>query len=294
AFKPFVYAAALDSERFTPATLVDDSPVVFDGWMPRNFDGEYRGPIRLREALANSVNAVAAKVANDIGIESVSVLATKMGISTPLENDLSLALGSSVVLPVDLASAYCGIANGGRRVAPRYVLQEGDIPAPEEEGEQVLRSEVAFLLTSMMQSVVSDGTARMALRLGRPAAGKTGTTNKQKDAWFAGFTPQMVAVVWVGFDAPRSLGSKETGARAALPIWLNFMRNALRGTPKRPFTQPPGVVVERIDPASGLLAGDDTLDAIEEFFVAGTEPKKRASAPDSINPDTILMGTDIP
>ena len=217
-----------------------------------------------------------------------------LGITTPLGKDLSLALGTSEVRVIDLATAYCGLANGGLRVEPQYILRIGDEAPKRPPPKRVLRPEVAYVLTSMMQSVVQQGTAQRARRLRRPVAGKTGTTNDQHDAWFAGFTPQLVAVVWVGFDTPRRLGRHETGGRAALPIWVRFMRKALRGRPKRPFRQPPGVVVQRIDQVSGLLAPEGATDVLEEVFVAGTEPKEAAPQPDQVNPDTILMTPDIP
>lgn len=289
-FKPIVYAAALDSGRYTPATIVDDAPVVLGKWSPKNFEGTYRGPIRLRVALAHSVNTVAARLIHQIGVEPVRQLAGRLGISSELGKDMSLALGSSAVLPIDLATAYAGLANGGKRVQPNFILQLGKQKVARTPPVQVLRAPVAYVLASMMQSVVREGTARRARSLGRPVAGKTGTTNSSKDAWFAGFTPRLVAVVWVGFDRPRPIGRHETGGRAALPIWLSFMRQALRGQPKRPFRQPPGIVVQRIDPKTGLLAPSGAADALEEVFVAGTQPKETAPAPDQVDPSTILMG----
>jgi penicillin-binding protein 1A len=293
AFKPFVYGAALASRKFTPATIVDDAPVVLGGWTPRNFDGTYRGPMRLRQALAFSINSVAARVMDAVGVDPVRELAASMGIASPLGKDLSLALGTSEVLPIELATAYCAIANGGQRVQPRYITRIGKQAVEPPQTPRVLSPEVAFVLTSMMQSVVREGTARRARRLRRPVAGKTGTTNGHRDAWFAGFSPQLVAVVWVGFDSPRGLGRGETGGRAALPIWVHFMRQALRGKPKLPFSQPPGVVVQRIDPESGLLAAPGG-EAIEEVFIQGTEPTETATTPDQVDPGTILMDPGIP
>jgi penicillin-binding protein 1A len=294
AFKPFVYGAALDSGKFTAASIVDDAPVVIGGWEPRNFEGTYRGPVRLRLGLAHSINTVAARVIDTVGVEPVRKLATDLGISTPLGEDLSLALGTSEVRPIDLATAYSAFANGGVRVEPLYILRIGAEAVQRPEPRQVLRPEVAFVLTSLMQSVVQEGTATRARQLRRPVAGKTGTTNALKDAWFAGFTPQLVAVVWVGFDEPRSLGRHETGGRAALPIWVRFAKEALKGRPKLPFKQPAGVVVQRIDPTTGLLAPEGATDVVEEVFIEGTEPKETAPAPDQVNPDTILMNPDLP
>jgi penicillin-binding protein 1A len=231
---------------------------------------------------------------DDVGVEPVKKLATELGITTPMGDDLSLALGTSEVLPIDLATAYCAIANGGKRVEPRYILRVGKELVTQPEPVEALRPEVAYVLTSMMESVVGEGTARRARRLRRPVAGKTGTTNDQKDAWFAGFTPQMVAVVWVGFDKPRRLGRHETGSRAALPIWVRFMKGALKGRPRLPFRQPPGVVVQRIDPETGLIAPAGATDVLEEVFVEGTAPTEVAPQQDQVNPDTILMTPDVP
>jgi penicillin-binding protein 1A len=293
-FKPFVYATALASGKYTPATIVDDAPVVYGGWSPKNFDKRYRGPLRLRVALAHSVNTVAARLIHSTGVEAVRQLAGRLGISSELGKDLSLSLGTSSVLPLELATAYAAIANGGKRVTPTFILSVGKQPMKRPPAPQVLPPALAYVLASMMQSVVREGTARRARRLGRPVAGKTGTTNNYKDAWFAGFTPQLVTVVWVGFDRPRKLGRLETGGRAALPIWVRFMRRALRGKPKLPFRQPKGVVVQRIDPRTGLLAPVGAADAIEEVFVAGSEPKQTAPTPDQVDPSTILMGGGVP
>jgi len=296
AFKPFIYAAALDSGKFTAASVLDDTPVVFGKWEPKNYDGVFRGPVRLRQALTFSINTVTAKLLEAIKLDPVQRLATGLGIALPPASklDLTLALGSSSVRPLDLAVAYAALANGGRRVAPRYILRVGNQPVKRPEPRQALRPELAFLVSSLMQSVVQEGTGRRALRLGRPIAGKTGTTNDQKDAWFVGFTPQLVAVVWVGFDTPRPLGRGETGGQAALPIWVRFMQKALRGKPKLPFKQPPGVVVQRIDPESGLLAPEGATDVLEEYFLQGTEPKETAKPPDQVNPGTILMNPGVP
>jgi len=288
-FKPLVYAAALASRKYTAATIINDAPVVLGGWVPKNFDGRYRGPMRLRQALAHSVNSVAAQLLDNIGVGPVRKLARDMGITSELGKELSLSLGTSEVRPIELATAYCAIANGGKRVSPRYIRRIGKEAVKMAEPTQVLNPDVAYVLTSMMQSVVQEGTARRARRLRRPAAGKTGTTNKQRDAWFAGFTPGLVAVVWVGFDDPRGLGRGETGSRAALPIWVRMMQQALKHKPRRPFTQPPGVVVERIDPESGLLAPSGATDVLEEYFIQGTAPTETARPPDQVDPSTILM-----
>jgi len=292
AFKPFVYAAALESRKFTAATVVDDAPVVIGGWQPKNFGGQYRGPMRLRQALALSVNSVAAKLIDRVGVEPVRKLARAAGIASKLGHDLSLALGSSEVTPLELATAYCTLANGGNRIQPRMVLRMGKEAEPAATPRRVLSAAADYVLVSMMQSVVQEGTARRARRLRRPVAGKTGTTNQQKDAWFAGFTPRLVVVVWVGFDTPKPMGRGETGGRAALPIWLRFMQRALKGKPRLPFKQPPGVVVQRIDPETGLLTPPGATEVLDEVFIQGTAPTETAIPHDQVDPGTILMGTD--
>ncbi len=294
AFKPFIYASALDSGKLTAATVIEDTPVVFGNWEPKNYDGIFRGPVRVRQALTFSVNTVTARILDTVKVEPVRKLAAATGITSPLGKDLSLALGTSEVRPLELATAYAAFANGGQRVEPVLILKLGSQPLKRPEPQPALRPEVAFLTTSLMQSVILEGTGRAAARLGRPVAGKTGTTNDQKDAWFAGFTPQLVAVTWVGFDSPRPLGKHETGSQAALPIWVRFMQRALRGKPKLPFKQPPGVAVQRIDPATGLLAPEGASDVLEEYFLQGTEPKETARPPDQVSPDAILMNPTAP
>ena len=294
-FKPFVYGAALESGRFTAASMVIDAPKQMGKKEVRNFARSYRGSIRLRTALTHSVNTVAVRLFEQVGADAVVAFARKLGVQSDFpERGYTLALGNVGVRPVDMCRAYAALANGGRRVEPHFVLKYGREQVSRSRPEGALKPEVAYVLTSMMTSVVQEGTARRARRLGRPVAGKTGTTNQSKNAWFVGFTPQVAAAVWVGFDRESGLGNGETGGRAALPIWVDFMRRALSGRPKRPFPQPPGVVVERIDPKSGLLAAADAADAIEEVFVAGTEPKESAPAPGAVDPNTILMGPSTP
>ncbi|MCB9555479.1 MAG: PBP1A family penicillin-binding protein [Deltaproteobacteria bacterium] len=293
-FKPFVYAAALQSKRYTPATIVEDAHFVVEGWSPKNFDNDYLGPLRLRVALARSRNTVAGRLIKAVGIEPVKQIAQSLGISSPLSDDLSLSLGSSSVSVLEMAAAYAAIANGGSYHAPNFIARIGDDEVKRPPAHEALPPALAFVLTSMMQSVVREGTAQRARGLGRAIAGKTGTTNDQKDAWFVGFTPQICAAVWVGFDRPRTLGRKETGAHAALPIWVRFMREVLKGTAKLAFPQPAGVVVERIDPDTGLLARPDQPNAIEEVFIDGTQPKQQALRPNDVDPNTILMGPGVP
>ncbi|HET6583590.1 MAG TPA: penicillin-binding transpeptidase domain-containing protein, partial [Nannocystaceae bacterium] len=282
AFKPFVYGAALQSRQFTAATLVSDSPEIYEKWRPTNFEADvYRGDIRLREALAQSVNTIAIKLLDRLGMEAVHAFARAAGIQSPLPNDLSLALGTGEVTPLELASGYLTIARGGSRLDPAMIrtieLPDGTVITPERAQSEAFGSDVAYVLTTMMQTVVQAGTGTKAKALGRPVAGKTGTSAEHHDAWFAGFTPRTVAVTWVGFDRPRPLGKSETGGRAAIPIWLAAMQ-AAETAPALAFQAPASVTVRRIDTVSGLLAPPDATDlkTLDEVFIAGTEPVDEA------------------
>lgn len=292
-FKPFVYGSALASEQFTAATLVEDSPEIYEKWKPTNFEGDvYRGEIRLRVALTHSINTIAIKLLDTVGIEAVHAFARAAGIEAPLTDNLSLALGVSEITPYDLMSGYLTLARGGSRIEPT-VIQRIDIAGgepwvPDRSVVQALREDIVFVLTSMMASVVQEGTGARAKALKRPAAGKTGTSAEHRDGWFAGFTPRTVAVAWVGFDTPRPLGRSETGGRAALPIWLTAMEAAEADKPPLSFTPPASVLVRTIDKRTGLLAPEPVIGAegavieadpeelLEEFFVAGTEPVEHA------------------
>jgi penicillin-binding protein 1A len=283
-FKPFVYGAALETRELTAASIVSDSPEIYEKWRPTNFQRDkYRGDIRLRVALTHSVNTVAIKLADRIGIDKVIAFARAAGIESSLPQNLSLALGTGEVTPFELARAYLTLARGGNRIEPRFISEvtvAGRTDwVPDRSSAQTLSEDVVFILTSMMQSVVEHGTATKAKALKRPIAGKTGTSGDFHDAWFAGFTPRRVAVAWVGFDRPRRIGKGETGAKAALPIWIDVMRAAESGEPLS-FTPPPSVSVRLVDAASGLLTplGDETgqRKSLEEFFIAGTEPLDEA------------------
>ena len=279
-FKPVVYGLGLETRRYTPATLVDVNPEVFEGkYAPSNYEG-WTGlePLRLREALANSVNLVAVRVLRDLGPAEVVSFARNLGVTSKLQPDLSLALGAYELHPAELADVYAVFASGGiaapARLVTRIVGPDGvevKLPAPRET-KRVMSPEGAYLTTSLLTSVVDHGTAARAKVLGRPVAGKTGTTNDAKDAWFAGFSTEVVAVVWVGYDDGKPLGS-ETGGSAALPAWIDFMRAAHAGRPATDFPRPDGIVDLRIDKATGLLAPEGASDALAEVFAQGTEPK---------------------
>ena len=292
-FKPFVYGAALASEQFTAATLVEDSPEIYEKWKPTNFEGDvYRGEIRLRVALTHSINTIAIKLLDTVGLEAAKSFAQAAGIDGELTDNLSLALGVSELTPFDLMSGYLTLARGGSRIEPAVILRidiaGGEPWLPDRAVVQGLRDDVVFVLTSMMTSVVQEGTGRGAKALKRPAAGKTGTSAEHRDGWFAGFTPRTVAVAWVGFDRPRPLGRGETGGRAALPIWLYAMQAAESGKPPLSFDPPASVLVRTIDKRTGLLAPEPVMGAdgavlegdpeelMEEYFVAGTEPVEHA------------------
>lgn len=296
AFKPIVYTAALATKNYTPASLLSDAPEVFRLWKPRNAGRrEFIGPVRLRTALAKSLNTVAIKLLSEVGIKTVHETAKKMGIKSRLTADLSLALGSSGVTVLEITNAMTTLAAGGLYEEPVFILRIGDRSMSEDKTKKrVLDQNVAYVVTDMMTSVIKEGTGARAAALKRPAAGKTGTTNNSRDGWFLGFTPQLVAGVWVGFDDyQESLGPGESGGRTALPIWLDFMKEALHGMPVEEFVQPQGVVVRRIDPKSGLLATADMKHAVSEVFVEGTDPKETASSGEEVNPeDLFLLGND--
>jgi penicillin-binding protein 1A len=295
-FKPIVYALGIQRRVFTPATLVLDAPAVYDEWKPRNFETwRHEGAVRLRVGLARSINLVAVRVIDRLGADAVIDFARKLGITTELEPSLGLALGASDVRPVELVNAYATFAAGGRWAPHRIVTaiegpdgQPVALPAPEAPRQPMTPAE-AYVVTSMLQSVVTDGTAKEARKLERPVAGKTGTSNQARDAWFVGYTPNVVAGVWVGFDDRRPVGRRETGGRSALPIWMDVVRAAEKDRPVLDFPLPSGVTTERIDPESGLLAYDGMEGAMEEVFLTGTAPTERVRPPDVADPDTFLM-----
>jgi len=295
AFKPFVYLEAIRSRRYTPATVLDDAPEIQGDWRPKNSSGdELAGAVSMRDALARSLNLPAVKLIGDVGAEQVANGAKRMGIDSELEAVASLALGTSVVTPLELTGAYATLASGGIRHRPwivkRLIGPDGrEVPLVGRSGEQVLAAEEAYLATSLLESVVAYGTGKQARALGRPAAGKTGTTDDARDAWFVGYTPDLVATAWVGFDDMQPLGRKEYGGRAALPIWLDFMKRAHRDKLKREFARPEGIVTVRIDPASGLRAYEGMEGAVDEVFIEGTEPTDEALPPDVVSLESFAL-----
>jgi len=298
AFKPIVYGAAL-REGWTAASTIVDRPVVYEDpasgfvWRPGNYKGEFYGRITLRSALARSVNNATIHLLTAVGVDDVIDYARTLGIESPMERNLSLALGSSGLSLLELTRAYAVFPAQGRRVVPRFIARvldaDGEVllenvplgsAFAEEQPPEVLSPLDAYLATDMLRAVVEerDGTGRQARALGRPLGGKTGTTNEQADAWFVGFSPDLVTGVWVGFDEKRVLGRGETGGHAALPIWIDFMREALAKRPRRDFTVPEGVVFARVDRASGLLAGPRSTDTYFQAFAEGKVPTETAGS----------------
>lgn len=300
AFKPFVYAAALASGKFTTASIVNDAPELIrdpwtgKAWKPQNFEKDvYEGPLTLREALSKSKNTVSVRLVESIGPQAVIDLARRVGIDSPLPETMTLALGTAEVSPLELANAYATFTALGKRAAPILITRvvdasgqvlEAHLAAPEE----TLPPAVAYVTTSLMRSVVEMGTGVQAGELRRPVAGKTGTTSDSRDAWFSAFTPDLVATAWVGFDDHGSLGSSLTGGLAALPIWLEFMKGATEGRPRLEFPEPPGVEVVRIDPRSGLRAAEGAPGR-QEVFVEGTSPTEVAVRPGEADPNMLFL-----
>lgn len=287
AFKPFIYAAALARGLVTPASLVHDEPTPFRlpggrSWNPQNSDGEYLGRIPLRTALARSRNVVSVRLLNEVGVPFAEEIARAAGIETPLVDNLTAALGSTEIPVLELVNAYATLAAGGLVAEPILVTRVTDSAGNvlidnTYEPRRGLDPALAYIVTDLMTSVVERGTATDARALGRPAAGKTGTTNEARDAWFVGFVPQLVAGGWVGYDDLTPLGRREYGGRAALPMWLGYMQEALEDVPVRDFGPPPaGVVVRRVDPATGLLAAPGAREGVDELFIEGTEPTRYA------------------
>jgi penicillin-binding protein 1A len=339
-FKPFIYSAALE-QGATPATLVNDAPIVFEDaelertWKPQNFSERFYGPTRLREAMVNSRNLVSIRLLRNTGIEYARDYATRFGFEKDdLPANLSMALGSASLTPLSMARAYAVFANGGYLVTPQFIRTITDMngrvvyetrpsiicddcrpdesiiedevvvekiepefrplgidsdssavsSSIEEESTVLNRTEItyaaeaispqnAYLVRSMMMDVVRRGTGRRAMELGRnDLAGKTGTTNEQRDAWFSGYNDELVTTVWVGFDSHEPLGRFEQGGRAALPVWIEFMKVALDGVEDKPPLMPDGLAQARIDPETGLLAPLESEGTIMEIFQAGRLP----------------------
>jgi len=300
-FKPFVYGAAIES-GLTPSTIIVDSPIVYRSqdeqsqletfWKPGNYGERFYGDTTLRNALAFSRNIPTIKLAQHLKIPTVIDFARKLGIQSKLAPDLSLALGSSGLSLNEMVSAWSVFANKGRKI-PYYSIAkvmdwEGNlleevIPPVVEEQEQVLDPKVAFLVTTLLRSVVQYGTAQPIQALGRPVAGKTGTTNDFKDAWFLGFTPQIISGVWVGFDEDRPIGRNETGTRTAAPIWLSYSQEAVKEMPVLDFDIPEGIIQVKVDSQTGDVPTTSTVKVVTEYFIDGNAPGQTAKPDENSN-----------
>ena len=304
-FKPFIYSAALE-KGFTPASIVEDSPLYLGSdvtggapWQPKNFDGSFSGPIRVRTALTKSKNLVSIRLLQAITPQYAQDYASKFGFD-PAKHPpyLTMALGAGSVTPLQMATAYSVFANGGYRIRPYYIDRIEDVrgkivartqlPPAGNGAEQAIDPRNAYLMTNMMRDVVRFGTAVRAMKLGRAdLAGKTGTTNDQIDAWFAGYQRHLVAVAWIGFDQPKAMGTYETGGHAALPIWVDYMAVALKGQPEAWPEPPAGVVQATINPYSGRRSNGEGS-VVEYFYAENLSPNGGGGG----NSDTGSDGTE--
>lgn len=309
-FKPFIYLAGLEA-GYTPSTIILDAPMIINPgpnqppWRPSNFTNRFYGPRTFRFGVEKSINLMTVRLAQDVGMARVVDVARRFGIAGGLGTNLATALGSNEVDLLGLTSAYAMLVNGGRKIEPQFVdrVQDrygrtipigrhpacptacsapawngGPPPALPDPRPRVEDPRIAYQLVNILTGVVERGTAVKAASLGVPLGGKTGTSNDSRDAWFVGFTPDLVVGVFVGFDRPRSLGKKETGASVALPIFTDIMRDVLRDAPPTPFRVPPGVSLVRVDPGTGAAPEWGSGDTILEAFLPGTEPGSTAQA----------------
>jgi len=306
-FKPFVYAAALDN-GYTPSSVVMDAPIEVDTgagamWSPENYSKKFYGPSTLRFGLEQSRNVMTVRLAQDIGMPLIGEFAKRFGVYDNLPNYLSYALGAGETTIFKMTAAYSMFANGGRKITPTLIdrIQDryghtvykhdqrecrgcdadkwGNQPEPTlvDKREQVLDPMTAYQITSMMEGVVQRGTATVVKEVGKPIAGKTGTTNDEKDAWFMGYSPDLVVGVYIGYDKPRHLGRAATGGHLAAPIARDFFKVALADKPAVPFRVPPGIKLIRVDPRTGLRAGPGAERSILEAFKPGTAPPDSSS-----------------
>jgi penicillin-binding protein 1A len=306
AFKPILYAAAIRTGAYTPTTVMMDTPEVYraslrgSSWKPRNFERVFVGAVSLRYALAHSINTIAVKIGADIGVESIIKMAHALGVGSELTSNLSITLGASEVTPIELTNAYATLASGGLAAEPVFITSITDPSGEpvelfeEQEPVQAIGAAEAFVVTSLLRSVIEEGTGKKALKLNRPLAGKTGTANQQRDGWFVGYSPDLATGVWVGFDDHSRMGTGwAQGAGTALPIWVDFMEAALAQRPRKDFRAPAGVVFARVDPDNGLLASPKLVGARLEVFVEGTEPRSESSRAGQ-NPDMTSNGGTTP
>ncbi len=303
AFKPIVYLSALEA-GYTPSTIILDAPIVIDQgpglplWKPENFEQEFLGPATMREGLEHSRNLMTIRMAQTVGMAKVAEMAGRLGVTDNLQQTLAMSIGAGETTLLRLATAYGMIVNGGKRITPTFVdrVQDGQgwtvyrhderacdacqgltydgQPPPDlpDNRQQVLDPAIAYQMVSMMEGVVQRGTGSAVKAVGKPLAGKTGTTNDGRDVWFVGFSPDLVAGVYLGFDQPRSLGDKATGGRLSAPVFRDFMLEALKDKPATPFRVPPGIRLVRVSYHSGERAQPGDEDVIWEAFRPGTEP----------------------
>ncbi|MDC3083241.1 PBP1A family penicillin-binding protein [Pelagibacteraceae bacterium] len=302
AFKPIVYLAALN-EGYSPATLILDAPYVVDQgpglpkWKPSNYTDEFYGLTTMRTGIEKSRNLMTVRLANRIGMNKILNMANNFGINKGLDENLSMSLGSGVVTLIELTNAYAIIANGGKKIKPKFItsiyskdgkkiydtrlkkcfeckiktiLSKNEIPNLQENKKIIIDPRLTYQITSMMEGVIKRGTAKKLKDLNVPIAGKTGTTNKNKDAWFIGYTPDLVIGVYVGYDQPKSLGYKQTGSTVAVPIFKKFAKKIKINKNNKPFRIPAGISFVRIDPKSGNVSANQ--DSIAEPFILGSEP----------------------
>ena len=291
AFKPLIYAAALNW-GMNPATVIIDAPYISklkkdeDVWRPKNYKEKFFGPTLFRTSLIKSRNVITVKILKKIGVQKAIAYAKTMGIDSDLSPDLSLALGSSGLSLMEITRAYAVFDNGGLMVEPYFIKRIEDRRGQVLEENQPslsesISSETAFVMTDLLKGVVREGTGWRVRALKRPAAGKTGTTNDLRDAWFMGYTPGLVTGAWVGYDDRKPMGKGETGSRAASPIWLSFMSEVLKDQPKHDFPVPEGVVFAKIDSKTGMLASPYSEKTVFQAFKEGTEPKKYSPKPEA-------------
>lgn len=284
AFKPFVYAAAFE-RGFTPSDVMVDAPISYydswtkETWSPKNYTNDYLGPMTLRRALELSRNTIAVKLLEQIGVKYAIRYIERFGAASNMQPYLPLALGASEATLMNMVRAYGAFANQGLMMEPVYVEKILDrdgnlLEQNHPRAKEVMRADIAYLMTDVLQGVIRRGTAVKAKALKRPLAGKTGTTDDCTDAWFIGYTPTLICGVWVGFDEKKTLGKKETGAEAALPIWIDFMQTVLKEQPVEEFQATSNIITVAVDRFTGLRATPDCTDVIIESFIAGTEPKQ--------------------
>ncbi len=325
AFKPIVYLAALES-GFTPSSLVLDAPFVMDmgpglgRWRPENYARRFYGPSTLRVGIERSRNLMTVRLARDIGMEKIAAYAEAFGIVERMPQVMAMALGSGETTLLRLTAAYAMLVNGGRHIRPTLIdrIQDrdgttvfrhdrrdcpacrsadwdgGETPGLPDEREAVADPRAAYQVVSMLEGAVRRGTGRAIRSLGRPLAGKTGTTNESRDAWFIGFSPDLAVGVFVGYDRPRSLGRRETGASVAVPIFRHFMEMALADEPAIPFRVPPGVLLVRVDPATGVPAAPGAKNVILEAFLPGTVPLEQTAVLDGSDREPAAAGQTPP